>query len=139
MAKNEKQARLFDKCQIFLVGKLLNVKLYNRLENGIFLIMVLPPVQQTFNSLSFKKKLLHRWCNSPDFVQPICRLVGLWHLRDGCHNVQYYHGNGIFDIPSLQRFFPTILLHSSQHRMKNRFMEFTRHCFVFFLIEEAKV
>ncbi len=39
MAKNEKYARLFDKCQIFLVKKLLNVKPYTRLENGIFLIM----------------------------------------------------------------------------------------------------
>lgn len=37
MAKNEKYARLFDKCQIFLVEKLLNVKPYTRLENGIFL------------------------------------------------------------------------------------------------------
>ena len=100
---------------MFLVGKLLNVKPYTRLENGIFLIMgrirrtfkcittftrrirtMLPPVQQTFNSLSFKKKLLHRWCNSPDFVQPICRLVGLWHLRDGCHHTIRYSYQFLF-------------------------------------------
>ena len=81
---------------MFLVGKLLNVKPYTRLENGIFLIMVLSPVQQTLNSLSFKKKLLHRWCNSPDFVQPICRLVGLWHLRDGCHHTIRYSCQFLF-------------------------------------------
>ena len=73
---------------MFLVGKLLNVKPRIR--------TMLPPVQQTLNSLLFRKKLLHRWCNSLDFVQPICRLVGLWHLRIECHHTIRYSCQFLF-------------------------------------------